>query len=101
MTPNEFQAQFLDHLTDEDIIRAFVDEMDGVPLEGNFQDATGWRVRIGRQAFPHRRIIAHAVARRFQRQLTPNDFGGGIGERIKWWLGTQGFDTPGLTDDQR
>jgi hypothetical protein len=96
MTPEEFQAAFLDNLTDADIIRAFVDEMDGVPLEGNFQEATGWDVRIGRQRFPHRRIIARAVVSQLGQQLTPNDFSGAIATRIKWWLGEQGFDTPDL-----
>jgi hypothetical protein len=96
MTPDEFQAAFLDRLTDADIIRAFVDEMDGVPLHGNFQDATHWCVRVGRQRLPHRRLIAYAVLRRLGQQLDPNDFSGSIATRIKWWLGEQGFDTPDL-----
>ena len=100
MTPNEFEAAYLNRLTDTDIIRAFVDELDDAPLVGNFQAATGWNIIVGQQRFPHRKIIARAINRRLGQQVTPMDFNGNIDKRIRWWLGEQSFVTQEMRDDQ-
>lgn len=93
LSPDEFQAKYLDPFSKADFLRSAADIFDGKGDDFTFRPARSWSIRIAGELFAHRLLVAMTAKRMLNVELTSaEDFSGIIGERCEWWFRDHGFE---------